>query len=132
MPNSLITQQAVTEKKAARANELRKEMTLSERKLWARLRAGRLDGFHFRRQQVIEPYIVDFYCHQAALVIEVDGGVHQDQQEYDQQRDHDLHLLGLGVIHFANTDVNQNLDSVLAEILQACRLAVLEKHNLEE
>jgi very-short-patch-repair endonuclease len=131
-PKSLITQQAVRLDKLQRVKDLRREMTPSERKLWARLRAGRLEGIHFRRQQVIEPYIVDFYCHQAALVIEVDGSVHQDQQEYDCQRDHDLQLLGLRVIRFSNTDVNQNLEGVLEEILRSCKLAILEKHNPEE
>jgi len=131
-PKSLITQQAVRLDKLQRVKDLRREMTPSERKLWARLRAGRLEGIHFRRQQVIEPYIVDFYCHQAALVIEVDGSVHQDQQEYDCQRDHDLQLLGLRVIRFSNTDVNKNLEGVLEEILRSCKLAILEKHNPEE
>jgi very-short-patch-repair endonuclease len=75
----LITQQEISSAKMMRSRELRHEMTLAECKLWERLRANRLEGFHFRRQQIIEPYIVDFYCHQAALVIEVDGGIHLDQ-----------------------------------------------------
>jgi very-short-patch-repair endonuclease len=77
-------------------------------------------------------YIVDFYCHQAALVIEVDGSVHQEQQDYDHQRQRDLQSLGLHVIRFSNTDVNQNLEGVLEEILRSCRLASIEKHNPEE
>jgi len=128
----IVTGQSVTPAKYARAKELRREMTPSEGKLWERLRAGRLEGIHFRRQQVIEPYIVDFYCHQAALVIEVDGSVHQDQKEYDRQREHDLQLLGLSIIRFSNTDVNQNLEGVLEEILQSCRLAIIEKYSPEE
>ena len=128
----IVTGQSVTPAKYARAKELRREMTSSEGKLWERLRAGRLEGVHFRRQQVIEPYIVDFYCHQAALVIEVDGSVHQDQKEYDRQRKHDLQLLGLSIIRFSNTDVNQNLEGVLEEILQSCRLAIIEKYSPEE
>jgi very-short-patch-repair endonuclease len=129
---SLITQQSVSSAKLQRAIEMRHEMTPSEHKLWARLRAGRLDGVHFRRQQIIEPYIVDFYCHQAALVIEVDGSVHLDQEEYDRQRDHDLQMLGLRVMHFSNTDVDQNLEGVLEEILQSCRLTIIEKNNPEK
>lgn len=121
MPKSLITQQAVRPSKLQRAKELRREMTQSERKLWSRLRNNRLEGFHFRRQQIIEPYIADFYCHQAELVIEVDGSVHQEQSEYDRQRDLDLLLRGLRVVHFTNSDVNQNLESVLKEILAVCR-----------
>ena len=128
----IVTGQSVTPEKYACAKELRREMTPAERKLWERLRAGRLEGVHFRRQQVIEPYIVDFYCHQATLVIEVDSSVHQDQQEYDRQREHDLQLLGLSIIRFSNTDVNQNLEGVLEEILQSCRLAIIEKYSPEE
>ena len=81
--------------------------------MWTRLRAGRLERIHFRRQQIIEPFIVDFYCHQAALVIEVDGSVHLDQEEYDRQRNYDLQMLGLRVMRFSNTDVDQNLEGVL-------------------
>jgi very-short-patch-repair endonuclease len=128
----IVSGQRVTAVKQARAKELRGEMTPAECKLWSRLRAGRLEGFHFRRQQVIEPYIVDFYCHQAALVVEVDGSVHLEQQAYDQQRERDLQLSGLRVVRFLNTDVNQNFEGVLEEILLSCRLAILEKNNGEE
>ena len=118
---SLITQQSITPAKASRAKELRHEMTPAERKLWARLRGNRLEGFHIRRQQIIEPYIVDFYCHQTALVIEVDGGIHQNQQDYDHQRDQYLQALGLHVVRFTNLDVMNSMDTVLEEILYLCR-----------
>ena len=77
---SLITQQPVTPAKLHRAQQIRREPTPAERKLWSRLCAGRLEGIHFRRQEIIEPYIFDFYCHQTALVIEVDGDIHLQQQ----------------------------------------------------
>jgi very-short-patch-repair endonuclease len=117
----IITKQKISPIKYARAKELRHEMTPAERKLWARLRDSRLAGFHFRRQQMIEPYIVDFYCHQAALVIEVDGGVHLEQEEYDRQRELDLQSLGLRVLRFSNLDVTRHMDTVLEEILHACK-----------
>ena len=120
--NSLITGQNVSKTKRQRAKELRREMTPAEAKLWQRLRADRLGGFHFRRQQVIGPYIVDFYCHKTALVVEVDGDIHLRQVEYDQQRERDLQALGLRVIRFSNLDVLQNLETVLEEILRLCRL----------
>ncbi len=82
-PKSLITQQTVTPVKLQCAKEMRRDLTPAERKLWARLRAGRLEGIHFRRQPIIEPYIVDFYCHQAKRIIEVDGDIHLNQQDYD-------------------------------------------------
>ena len=96
------------------------EMTPAESRLWQRLRAGHLEGFHFRRQQIIGKFIVDFYCHQADLVVEVDGGVHLDQGDYDQQRDEILKLNGLTVLRVTNQDVNQNLEGVLTLILEAC------------
>jgi very-short-patch-repair endonuclease len=71
--NKIITGQQVSPELKARAKELRQEMTPAESKLWQRLRAGRLEGFHFRRQQIIGGYIADFYCHAAGLVVEVDG-----------------------------------------------------------
>ena len=120
-PKSLITQQSVSSAKAARAIAMRRQMTLAEKKLWGQLRGNRLEGFHFRRQQVIEPYIVEFYCHQVALVVEVDGGIHLDQQAYDHERQLYLQSLGLRVIRFTNREILHNFEVVLAEILRACR-----------
>ena len=74
MPRSnIIIGQRIDPAKAQRARELRRRMTTEEKALWQRLRANRLDGFHFRRQQVIDGFIVDFYCHAASLVVETDG-----------------------------------------------------------
>jgi very-short-patch-repair endonuclease len=80
-----------------------------------------LEGYHFRRQQVIEPYIVDFYCHAASLVVELDGGSHLEQADYDRQRDGYLMARGLRVMRFYNSDVDRELETVLATILAACR-----------
>ena len=99
---------------------MRRQMTPAEAKLWQRLRAGRLEGFHFRRQQVIDRFIVDFYCHGTDLVVEVDGGVHLDQVEYDRERDKFLQDRGLKVLRFTNHDVNHNLGVVLTAILEVC------------
>jgi len=121
-PKSLITQQKVSPAKEARAVELRQRMTPAEKRLWDRLRGSRLGGFHFRRQLVIGHYIVDFYCHRAELVIEVDGEIHQYQQKQDQERQEWLQSLGLRVIRFSNQEVMQNLDGVLTEILRVCMI----------
>jgi very-short-patch-repair endonuclease len=118
---SLITQQHVSSEMHERSKELRREMTPAESKLWQELRGGRMEGFHFRRQQIVGHYIVDFYCHRVALVVEVDGDVHFHQQGYDRQRDRDLEDLGLRVLHFWNSDVNENMEEVLEKILLACR-----------
>lgn len=82
-----ILRQPVSREKADLARSLRKNMTVSEQLLWARLRTNRLDGFHFRRQQVIAGFIVDFYCHAAKLVIEVDGPIHDFQHQEDNKRE---------------------------------------------
>ena len=122
MPKSkIITGQHISPELKSRARELRRNMTPAEEKLWQQLRAGRLEGFHFRRQQIIDRFIADFYCHAADLVVEVDGGVHLDQQEYDQERDNYLTALGLTVLRFTNSDINQDLETVLATILEACQ-----------
>ena len=99
---------------------MRREMTPAEARLWLHLKANRLNGFHFRRQQVIEPYIVDFYCHACRLVVEVDGDIHLQQPEYDRRRDETLQSSGLRVLRFTNVDVFQSLQAVLAEILRVC------------
>src|SRR5438270_8057 len=65
--------------KRERARQLRRTMTPAETALWNHLRAGRLDSVHFRRQQIIDGFIADFYCHAAGLVIEVDGDIHAAQ-----------------------------------------------------
>jgi very-short-patch-repair endonuclease len=87
-------------------------MTPAEKLLWQELRANRL-GVHFRRQQVIAGFIVDFYCHKAALVVEVDGDIHDLQQEEDARREKVLGELGLRVIRFGNDEIVRNLSAVV-------------------
>src|SRR5574341_1072598 len=94
---NIVVGQKVDATKLQRAKELRGGMTEAERMLWERLRGNRLRGFHFRRQQVIDGFIVDFYCHAAGLVVEVDGGVHAQRVGYDDERDGVLSRRGLRV-----------------------------------
>ena len=117
----IVTGQRVSPELYARAKELRQNMTRAELLLWQHLRAGRLQGYHFRRQQIIDRFIVDFYCHKAALVVEVDGGIHLEQHAYDRERELFLQDIGLRVLRFANTEVEHNLEEVLDTILQACQ-----------
>ena len=91
---NIIPGQKVTKEKQERSRELRRNMTPVEKILWNELRANKL-GVHFRRQQVIAGFIVDFYCHKAALVIEVDGDIHDLQKEEDERREKVLSALGL-------------------------------------
>ncbi len=93
---NIVTGQKVTKEKLQRAKELRREMTPAEKLLWQEVRAKKL-GVRFRRQQVIEGFIVDFYCHKAALVVEVDGDIHDLQKEEDERREKVLSQLGLRI-----------------------------------
>jgi very-short-patch-repair endonuclease len=112
----VITGQKVDAEKVERAREFRRRMTRSEWLLWQELRAGRLGGAHFRRQQVIDGFIVDFYCHAAALVVEVDGAVHGGQRHYDAERDDFLRQRGLTVLRVTSEQVEHALRDVLTQI----------------
>jgi very-short-patch-repair endonuclease len=114
---NIIPGQRVTKEKLDRARELRREMTPAEKILWNELRANKL-GVHFRRQQVIAGFIVDFYCHKTDLVIELDGSVHDgiEQKENDAERDKALGEMGLRVFRFRNEVVIKDLPGVLGKI----------------
>ncbi len=112
---NIIPGQTVTKEKLQRAKELRHDMTPAEKILWQELRANKL-GFHFRRQQVIAGFIVDFYCHKAALVIEVDGDIHDLQQEEDARREKVLSEMGLRIVRFRNEEVMKNLSAVVGKV----------------
>ena len=103
-----------------RAAELRKHMTPAEQLVWQELRGNRL-GVHFRRQHPLAPYIVDFYCQQAHLVMEIDGSPHRPQQGYDRLRDAYLARFGIRVLRLANHSVRDDLPSVIYAVRDACR-----------
>ena len=100
------------------AKRLRKDSTDAERLLWTRVRASRLEGHKFRRQQPIGPYIVDFVCFEAKLVVELDGGQHAQARGCGSHPRHVAVCQGFGVLRFWNNDVMQNLDGVLAQIME--------------
>jgi very-short-patch-repair endonuclease len=107
-----------------RARSLRATMTDAERALWQALRRKQLDAFRFRRQQPIGPYVADFYCAIARLVIEVDGGQHTGG--IDAARDAWLAARGYRVLRFWNNDVLGNIEGVVAAI----RLALEESRRI--
>ena len=111
----IIPGQKVTKEKQERARELRREMTSAEKILWEELRANKL-GVHFRRQQVIQGFIVDFYCHKAGLVVEVDGDIHDLQKEEDEQREKVLSALGLMIVRFRNDEVVKDVSAAVGKI----------------
>jgi len=87
------------------ARALRRNPTEAERRLWSRLRHGQLDGFRFRRQVPLGPYIADFACLSARLIVEVDGGQHASRSEQDGRRTTWLESSGFRVVRFWNHEV---------------------------
>ncbi len=113
------------------ARQLRKEQTDAERLMWALLRDRRLAGFKFRRQHPVEPYVLDFYCHEARLAIEIDGGQHNepDARLHDEQRTAALVSQGIHVLRFWNNDVLNNTESVLQTIYDALTPALSQRER---
>ncbi len=98
-----------------RRKQLRKQSTPEEYKLWFLLKNKNL-GVKFRRQHGIGPYIVDFYCKEKNLIIELDGSQHLENQDYDKERSNYLNVLGLKVLRFWNNEINTNMEGVLIKI----------------
>jgi very-short-patch-repair endonuclease len=121
MAKNIVIGQKVDPAKIQRAHELRSQMTPEERILWQHLRTNRLGGYHFRRQQIIAGFIVDFYCHTASLIIELDGDIHLEHTEYDAERDKVLSALGFRVLHFRNDEIHRDPSIVLERILSTCK-----------
>lgn len=116
----LIIGQTLNNKSYAHAKSMRHDMTTAERVLWNYLRGSKVNGLHFRRQQVIGRYIVDFYCAEKRLVIEVDGESHAFQQDYDNEREKFLLGMDISVIRFTNAEVEFSLHAVQEEIWRVC------------
>jgi len=97
---------------------LRKAQTDAEDTIWQNLRNRNILGFKFRRQHPLNKYIADFYCHEAKLIIEIDGGIHNqvDVLEHDKNRTYELAELGIHVLRFTNEEVNGSLEIILNTI----------------
>ncbi len=103
----------------ARCRKLRSDSTDAERRLWSCLRDRQLAGFKFRRQYPVGRFILDFYCHEARLAVELDGGQHDEESNivYDEKRTRLIEAEGVTVLRFWNSDVFENLQGVLETIL---------------
>ena len=101
------------------AKQLRQNSTDAERLLWQQLRAKRLNGLKFRRQEQIGRFIVDFVCYEKGIVIEADGGQHALEREKDEERTAWLDSQGFKVLRFWNHDILTNLEGVMERICQA-------------
>jgi len=109
------------------AESLRKTETYPEKVLWEALRNKRLDGLKFRRQHPINRFIVDFYCHEYKLVVEIDGSIHDDKdvKEKDIYRENELKNYGLKIVRFTNQEVTKNIN----QVLNAIRTFIKEQIN---
>ena len=99
-----------------RARELRQAGNLSEVLLWNQVKNKQFLGLDFDRQKIIGNYIVDFYCKNLGIVVEIDGGSHADKEAYDKQRDDYLKSLGLKIIHITDQDIKKRLAEVLEKL----------------
>ena len=102
-----------------KAKELRKAETQAEKLLWQELKNKKCGGLKFRRQHPLLKFVVDFYCHEKKLVVEVDGSVHDesDAKERDENRTYEIEQAGLTVIRFRNKEIFQDLRLVLDRIV---------------
>lgn len=102
---------------------LRKNMTEQEIDLWLRIRRKQVDGHRFRRQFSVGSYVLDFYCPELRLAIEVDGESHSKPtaREYDREREEQLQQLGLTVLRFKNSEVENNISEVIGKIQEVLK-----------
>ena len=116
MPHSVVS-----ERQRNRAKSLRRTMTRSETLLWRYIKAHRVDGLGFRRQVPMRGYVVDFACHSARLIVELDGESHdfESRQRHDEQRDAWFKSQGYTVLRFTNEQVLSNLEGVVEAIRTA-------------
>ena len=101
-----------------RRRELRRNATLQEQKMWFYLRNRKLGGFKFNRQHSIGRFIVDFYCPEKKIIIEIDGSSHEQNKSYDLERDLRLMNLDFIILRISNNAVDNDIQKVLDEILE--------------
>jgi very-short-patch-repair endonuclease len=116
--SGLIMNQHVSGKKLSRSRELRQNMTEAEKIFWKCVRGRRFRNLKFRRQQIVEGFVVDFYCDALRLCIEIDGAVHDTgaAKKYDTERDKALKMHGLTMMRFTNDEVMNTIHDVLGKI----------------
>ena len=110
-----------------RARELRQSMTPAELILWKHLRSRRFNSYKFRRQRPIGPYIVDFFCRDALLIVELDGDSHAGKEDADKKRQGELEQCGYKLLRFWNPEVYDELESVLDTIYYWCAKRMKKK-----
>jgi len=110
-----------------KAGQLRNKMTEEEFVLWERLKGKQICNVRFRRQHPLNVYIVDFYCHEAKLVVELDGKIHLNIKEYDKARTLIIKEFNIGVIRFSNFELNTNINKVINQIAEEVKTRLESK-----
>ena len=98
------------------ARTMRSAMTPAEKLLWEQIRKRGVEGTRFRRQRPIGRFIVDFYCAETGLIVEVDGAVHRGREKYDENRDEFLSAGGYTILRFTNDEIHYRMDEVMEKI----------------
>ena len=119
LPTKIWVRPAASASAVQRPKELRKEQTHAEKILWEHLRARRFEDTKFRRQHPIGKYVIDFFCYEAKLAIELDGSVHRGREEEDRWREQVIGTHGIKFLRFNNDEVEQDLPRVLERIREA-------------
>ena len=111
----------MTYKKREFARQLRQDQTAAEEKVWQLLRNNQFEGLKFRRQHVIEGFVVDLYCHEHKLAIEIDGGIHNSKmnRDYDGLRQAELESKGIRFIRITNKELNKDENIIFDKIREA-------------
>ncbi len=112
----MIRNQRYSRTKLALAKCFRKEMTPAETVFWEAVKGNKVAGLHFRRQQIIDGFIADFYCSELKLVVEIDGGVHEKQKDYDRDRDRIIRTHDIVVWRVSNKEVLCGIGKVLDKV----------------
>lgn len=110
-----------------KARRLRSRETIAELILWEHLKGKQFHGLKFRRQHPIETFIVDFYCHQAKLVIELDGKIHLKNKDADKLRSDEIEKYGIKVLRFTNEEIITDSVKVLSEIEQILNIRQVDR-----
>ena len=110
-----------------KARQLRNRMTPEEILLWEKLKGKQICNTRFRRQHPINMFIVDFYCHAAKLVVELDGEIHIQQKEYDKERTEIIEEFNIKVIRFSNSEIQTNIKKAIETITQKVQNRLITK-----
>jgi very-short-patch-repair endonuclease len=119
LPGRLTIERSTRDQMTTAARGFRRAPTVTEELLWRALKGGQLEGHKFRRQHPIGPFVVDFFCASAHLVVEIDGPVHDCQQDRDEERQRLIETRGYRILRIQAIDVEHDLTATLARIARA-------------